>query len=116
MQIQLPECPPQDLTLEHLLTAVRILGTLRLEPRIDSIFLNRVWAQIRNIPRGSTLTYSQLATEIGAPKAARAVGSACASNPLLLLTPCHRVTAARDIGGYSGGLLWKQRLLEIESH
>jgi len=70
---------------------------------------------LRKIKPGSTRSYSELAGAVGKPQAARAVGGACGANPIPVLIPCHRVLAAnRKIGGFSGGLEWKRRLLERE--
>ena len=78
-------------------------------------FQMRVWETLRAIPSGSTLTYSQLAARVGAPRAARAVGSACAANPVALVVPCHRVIRHDgSLGGYRWGLDLKERLLEVE--
>ena len=67
------------------------------------------------IPLGRTRTYSEIATSIGAPNATRAVGNACGANPIPVLVPCHRVTASGGkLGGFSGGLDWKRRLLAVE--
>lgn len=78
-------------------------------------FQHRVWEALREIPRGETRTYAQIAQSIGAPKAVRAVGSACGANPLALIVPCHRaVGASGRLTGYRWGLERKQRLLEIE--
>jgi methylated-DNA-[protein]-cysteine S-methyltransferase len=66
------------------------------------------------IPYASTGTYRSLAQNIGNAGAVRAVGTALGRNPLPILIPCHRVLATSGIGGYSGGLAWKHRLLEIE--
>ncbi len=69
------------------------------------------------IPYGRTRTYGALAREIGAPRAARAVGGAMAANPIPLLIPCHRVLAANNrMGGFSaeGGVGVKRRMLELE--
>ena len=64
---------------------------------------------------GETKSYGEIAEAIGKPKAVRAVGGACGANPIPVLVPCHRVLAAnRKIGGFSGGLEWKRRLLERE--
>jgi O-6-methylguanine DNA methyltransferase len=64
---------------------------------------------------GQTKGYAQIAKEIGSPKAARAVGGACGANPVPLIIPCHRVLAANvKLGGFSGGLDWKLRLLAAE--
>lgn len=78
-------------------------------------FQRSVWRTLAHIGLGSTLTYGQLAAAIGNPKAVRAVGGACGANPIPVLVPCHRVLAAdRKIGGFSGGLEWKERLLQRE--
>jgi AraC family transcriptional regulator of adaptative response/methylated-DNA-[protein]-cysteine methyltransferase len=78
-------------------------------------FQHRVWEALREIPRGETRTYSQIAESIGAPKAVRAVGSACGANPLAVVVPCHRAVGANGrLTGYRWGLERKRRLLEIE--
>src|SRR5207237_9170582 len=75
----------------------------------------RVWEALRRIPRGETRTYGEIAREIGAPAAVRAVGSACGANPVALVVPCHRaVRTDGGLGGYAWGLGVKKRLLEIE--
>lgn len=81
-----------------------------------SAFQWRVWKALQQIPRGTTLSYSEVARKIGQPTAARAVARACATNPVALVIPCHRVV--RDdgsLGGYRWGLDRKAVLLEIES-
>ena len=80
-----------------------------------SPFQRRVWDALRRIPYGETRSYSELAREIGAPGAARAVGTANGANRLAIVIPCHRVIAADGgLGGYGGGLWRKLRLLETE--
>ena len=80
-----------------------------------SPFQRRVWDALRRIPYGETRTYAELARELGAPGAARAVGSANGANRLAIVIPCHRVIAAGGgLGGYGGGLWRKLRLLELE--
>jgi O-6-methylguanine DNA methyltransferase len=77
----------------------------------------QVYAAAREIPPGQTRTYGEIAKSIGQPGAAQAVGEALASNPIPLIVPCHRVTAAGGKpGGFSapGGLATKARLLELE--
>jgi O-6-methylguanine DNA methyltransferase len=70
---------------------------------------------MRAIPFGKTLSYQEIALSIGNPKACRAVGGACGANPIPLLIPCHRVLAAhKHLGGFSGGLDWKIKLLTRE--
>lgn len=80
-------------------------------------FQRRVLEQLRRIPRGEVRTYREIAQAIGQPGATRAVGTACARNPIPLIVPCHRVVRSDGgLGGYSlrGGVALKQRLLEQE--
>lgn len=75
----------------------------------------QVWQALQAIPVGSTRTYSELAEAIGHPKAARAVGNACANNPVSLVIPCHRaIREDGSLGGYRWGLERKKRLLDQE--
>lgn len=77
----------------------------------------RVYVAARAIPAGQTKTYGEIANELGRPGAARAVGQALGKNPFAPIVPCHRILAAGSkMGGFSapGGLVTKQRLLEIE--
>jgi O-6-methylguanine DNA methyltransferase len=83
--------------------------------RETTLFAQSVWRELVKIPRGQTRSYSEIAVLVGRPKAARAVGQACGANPIPLLIPCHRVLAASHrLGGFSGGLPWKQCLLRLE--
>jgi len=76
----------------------------------------RVWQALQRIPRGQTRSYAQIAQEIGAPRAVRAVASACARNRLAVVVPCHRVIRADgSLGGYRWGLARKRELLEREA-
>jgi methylated-DNA-[protein]-cysteine S-methyltransferase len=78
-------------------------------------FQEKVWAAISRIPLGETRSYGEIAEEVGHPRAARAVGSACGANPLPLFVPCHRVVASLGkIGGYAGKTDVKIRLLKME--
>lgn len=78
-------------------------------------FQKAVWDALREIPAGETRSYAEIARRLKRPRAARAVGGACGANPIPVLVPCHRVLAAnRGIGGFSGGLEWKRRLLQTE--
>jgi methylated-DNA-[protein]-cysteine S-methyltransferase len=70
---------------------------LRLE---GTPFQRRVWERLQRIPRGQTLTYGELARELGT--GARAIGGACRANRILLLVPCHRVVGRRGAGGFAG--------------
>jgi|ERR1017187_3421859 O-6-methylguanine DNA methyltransferase len=78
-------------------------------------FQRQVWNALRKIARGQSKSYGEIARAIGKPKAARAVGGACGANPIPVLVPCHRVLAANGkLGGFSGGLDWKRKLLTCE--
>ena len=66
------------------------------------------------IPYGTTITYAELATEAGSPRAVRAAGQACATNPIAIIGPCHRVLATSGFGGFGGGLDQKCALLALE--
>ncbi len=78
-------------------------------------FQKQVWAALRTIPIGKTLTYGDLAKQIGKPKAVRAVGLANGANPIGIVVPCHRVIGANGkLTGYAGGVDKKHWLLEHE--
>ena len=80
-----------------------------------TVFQRRVWDTLRRIPRGETRTYAQIAQQVGAPAAVRAVGSACGANPVALAVPCHRaVRTDGGLGGYAWGLPRKVKLLDLE--
>ncbi|MEP6857217.1 MAG: bifunctional DNA-binding transcriptional regulator/O6-methylguanine-DNA methyltransferase Ada [Gemmatimonadales bacterium] len=80
-----------------------------------SAFRWKVWRELQKIPFGETRSYSEIAKAIGSPKAARAVASACANNPVSVIVPCHRVIRTDGgPGGYRWGLERKKRLLEKE--
>ena len=79
-------------------------------------FQQRVWQALREIPAGSTATYAEVASRIGSPESVRAVAHACASNPLAVAVPCHRVLRSDGaLAGYRWGLERKRMLLERES-
>ncbi len=78
-------------------------------------FQLRVWQQLREIPWGETISYGELATRIGNPKASRAVGLANGANPIAIIVPCHRVIGSNGkLTGYGGGLKIKEFLLALE--
>jgi AraC family transcriptional regulator of adaptative response/methylated-DNA-[protein]-cysteine methyltransferase len=80
-----------------------------------TVFQQRVWDELRRIPRGETRTYQEIAQAVGAPAAVRAVGSACGANPVALVVPCHRaVRTDGGMGGYAWGLARKKKLLALE--
>lgn len=79
-------------------------------------FQQQVWQALKKIPYGHTCSYSEIAEQIDRPSAVRAVASAIGANPLLITVPCHRVIGKNGtIGGYRGGLDFKQFLLNLES-
>jgi AraC family transcriptional regulator of adaptative response/methylated-DNA-[protein]-cysteine methyltransferase len=92
------------------------------QPQLDlpldiqaTAFQWQVWRELRAIPYGKTRSYAEVAQAMGQPKAARAIGRACASNPVALVIPCHRVIREdQSLGGYRWGLERKKRLLENE--
>jgi AraC family transcriptional regulator, regulatory protein of adaptative response / methylated-DNA-[protein]-cysteine methyltransferase len=101
----------------------KILAHLRgQEPHLDlptdvqaTAFQRRVWEELRHIPYGATRTYTQVARAIGRPTAVRAVARACATNPVSVVVPCHRVVREDgNLAGYRWGLSRKQALLERE--
>ena len=91
---------------------------LGLELPLDlqgSAFQQRVWRALREIPCGTTHSYSELARKLGAPKATRAVASACAANRIAVAIPCHRVVRTDgSLSGYRWGVLRKEQLLKSE--
>ena len=87
---------------------------LPLDPQ-GTDFQRHAWDVIANVPFGETMSYGTVAMLAGAPGAARAAGSACGHNPIVLLVPCHRVVASGGgIGGYGAGMHRKLWLLEHE--
>lgn len=88
--------------------------TVPLRPH-GTPFQQKVWAALRTIPYGRTVSYKHIAAQLGNPAATRAVGGANGKNPIPILIPCHRVIAADgSLGGYSLGLDLKRRLLALE--
>lgn len=101
----------------------KILGHLRgREPHLDlptdiqaTAFQRRVWEELRRIPYGTTKTYTEVARAIGRPNAVRAVARACATNPVSVVVPCHRVVRGDGkLAGYRWGIERKRSLLERE--
>jgi AraC family transcriptional regulator of adaptative response/methylated-DNA-[protein]-cysteine methyltransferase len=91
---------------------------LHLQGRLDlhgTPFQQRVWEELRKIPTGQTRTYTQVAHAVGKPRSVRAVARACATNPLGVVVPCHRVIREDGgLGGYRWGLEVKKKLLALE--
>jgi methylated-DNA-[protein]-cysteine S-methyltransferase len=90
--------------------------TVPFELRGGSEFERAVWGEIAAIPYGEMVTYGAIATALGDPGAARAVGTACNHNPVPVIVPCHRVVGAGGkMVGFGGGLERKRKLLELEA-
>jgi len=96
--------------LAYLTGDLRAIDTLAVETG-GTPFQQRVWAALRAIPAGKTVTYADLAREVGRPAAIRAVGTINGRNPLAIVVPCHRVIGSDgSLTGYAGGL-WRKRWL-----
>ena len=86
-----------------------------VDPGACTDFQRDVWEAASRIPYGQLRSYGWLANEIGRPRAARAVGQALGANRLPIIIPCHRVVRSDGgLGGFSGGLHWKEKLIELE--
>ena len=110
-----------DASLQETVTKVLCHFTHN-EPHLDlpldiraTAFQRQVWEKLRAIPYGETVSYADVAKSLGKPGAVRAVGRACATNPVALVIPCHRVVREdKSLGGYRWGLDRKQKLLDLE--
>jgi len=100
--------------LARLLQGQDVNASLPLDIRATA-FQRRVWEALQRIPRGETRSYSAVAKKIGMPKATRAVARACATNPVAVAIPCHRVVREDgELGGYRWGIERKEQLLAME--
>ncbi|MGN1098224.1 MAG: methylated-DNA--[protein]-cysteine S-methyltransferase [Clostridia bacterium] len=100
--------------LEEYFLGERRIFDLPLAPD-GTEFQKSVWAELMKIPYGETRSYSDIAAALNRPSSCRAVGSANGANPIIIVIPCHRViTKGGALGGYSGGLDIKRKLLEAE--
>lgn len=101
--------------LDEYFSGQRTRFDLPLDHVLSSGFRQRVHRHLSTIRYGHTQSYAQVAALVGRPRAVRAVGSACATNPLPVVVPCHRVLRSDGrLGGYAGGLDAKVTLLELE--
>lgn len=100
--------------LAEYLSGARRVFALPLAPA-GTAFQRAVWDAMLAIPYGQTRSYGEVAARLGRPGAARAVGGACGANPIPVFIPCHRVTAADSLGGFSSGLPLKLQLLRLEN-
>ncbi len=102
--------------LRQYFAGARITFDLPLDLRQATDFQRAVWNAAAKIPYGETRSYAWIAKRIGRPKAARAVGQALGANPVPVIIPCHRViTSVGRLGGFTGGLRMKKRLLAMEA-
>jgi methylated-DNA-[protein]-cysteine S-methyltransferase len=100
--------------LEEYFAGERRNFDVRLAPE-GTEFQRRVWSELVKIPYGQTISYGELASRVGNPNAARAVGAANGRNPISIIIPCHRVVGSSGrLTGYGGGLPVKVGLLELE--
>jgi len=101
--------------LENYFAGQRVdFSAIRLDLR-GTEFQRRVWAELQTIPHGAVATYKSIAAAIGRPRGGRAVGMANARNPIPIIVPCHRVVeTGRTLGGFSGGVELKRKLLALE--
>ena len=123
LRAEFPEASIQRADASLRETVQKILRHLtNNEPHLDlpldirsTAFQRQVWEKLRAIPYGQTVSYGDVAKSLGKPGAVRAVGRACATNPVALVIPCHRVVREdQSLGGYRWGLDRKQRLLDLE--
>ncbi len=104
------------LVLGRFFAGEQALFDLPLDLRYYTPFQQSVWRATASIPFGETRSYQWIANRIRRPHAARAVGQAVGANPAPVIIPCHRViTSSGRLGGFSGGLAMKKKLLELES-
>lgn len=102
--------------LQRYFNGEKILFPDRLDLNGATTFQRAVWKATLSIPYGETRSYAWVAQQIGKPRALRAVGKALARNQFPMIVPCHRVIASSgNLGGFSGGLVLKKRLLELEA-
>lgn len=101
--------------VQEYLAGERTSFDVALDLRLTTGFRRAVLERLRSVGYGRTVSYTTLAAESGSPRAVRAVGSACATNPVPVVVPCHRVLRSDgSLGGYIGGLAAKRRLLDLE--
>ena len=101
--------------LRRYLQGERVAFADKLDLAGTTCFQQSVWQTVRTIPYGETRSYGWVASQLGLPKAARAVGQALGKNPVPIVIPCHRVISSNgELGGFGGGLEIKKFLLNLE--
>jgi O-6-methylguanine DNA methyltransferase len=113
--VKLPPSVPEELDAAALAKMLQKLAEYEIDLSKASPFNRRAWESLRTIGWGRAITYGELASLAGSPRAIRAAGQACAKNPLPLIVPCHRVVAENGLGGFGFGAEWKRKLLELEA-
>jgi methylated-DNA-[protein]-cysteine S-methyltransferase len=106
---------PARRQLDEYFAGDRSAFELDVDLRVAAPFARQVLAELAHVPYGQTTTYGTLAAKVGAPRAARAVGTVMNRNPIPIVLPCHRVVGANgSLTGYGGGLHVKEHLLRLE--
>ncbi len=101
--------------LNQYLSGKKVGFTEKLDLSSGTLFQQKVWKKMLEVPFGKTISYKKLAAMVGSPRKARAVGNACATNPVSIIVPCHRIIKSDGgLGGYGGGIELKKRLLKLE--
>lgn len=117
-EVEIPHHPVEIQEIKgylHSYFETGILQNYRIDPSIGTPFQQKVWMALKEIPKGSTATYAEIAKRLEMPKGAQAVGNANGQNSILLFHPCHRVIGSTGkLVGYSGGLWRKEWLLAKE--
>lgn len=118
MGIEVVQHPKEVTTIKGNLETYFSTGFLAefpIDPKVGTSFQRSVWQALKNIPKGQTASYLDIAKQLNRPKGAQAVGNANGQNPVLLFYPCHRVIGSTGkLVGYSGGLWRKEWLLAKE--
>ena len=110
-----PTVAPARRQLDEYFDGRRSAFELDVDLRVDAPFARQVLEELARVPFGQTTTYGALAAKVGAPRAARAVGTVMNRNPIPIVLPCHRVVGSTgSLTGYGGGLHVKEHLLRLE--
>lgn len=112
---EMKSLPIVQLQIKNYLAGTATSFSLEVDLRRLTAFQRQVLRQAMKIPYGRTSSYGQVAARMGRPSAQRAVGNALGANPVPIVIPCHRVVASDgSLGGYTGGLSYKKKLLALE--
>ena len=116
ISVKIPQELQQVATqLQEYFLGKRIIFDLKINPK-GTVFQQKVWTELQKIPFGKTISYLDLAKQLGDTKVIRAAAAANGKNPLWIIIPCHRVIGTDgSLTGYAGGLWRKKWLLELEN-